>query len=248
MKKLLKNILSKLGIELILLKNKKNKLNDAFLAQQCLIKSENPVIFDVGAHIGTVTLLYNHLIKNSKIYSFEPFEESYNQLLNSTQNYGNIIPVKKGLSDTIGNAKFHSNNFAPTNSLLPTDKKGEKVWGEQILDTKEIVEVEITTIDKFVEFYSIEKINILKIDVQGAEKLVLKGADKTLKEGRIDLIYTEILLQPTYTNQSSFDEILVIMKQNDFSLYNFYNQSYQPNGQIRQVDAIFINNKISVTK
>jgi FkbM family methyltransferase len=240
MKKFIKKMLSRFNIEVILIKNKENNYNNAFLAQKHLINIDNPIIFDVGAHIGTITLLYKRMYKNPTIYAFEPFKESFEELKKNTKNNPGIFPINMGLGDVEGKAKFYSNEFAPTNSLLNSEKSGGQIWGENILNTKEIVEINLTTIDKFVKNNLISKIDILKLDVQGAENLVLKGAENTLLNCNIDMIYTEIILLPTYENQSNFEEILSIFEKQNYSLYNIYNPSYTSTGQLRQIDVIFI--------
>jgi len=76
--------------------------------------------------------------------------------------------------------------------------------------------------------------------VQGAEPLVLKGAEGLLRAGRVRMVYTEILVLPTYDGQARLDEFLSMMRGYGFELFNFFNLSVTAAGQLRQVDAIFI--------
>ena len=109
-----------------------------------------------------------------------------------------------------------------------------------MLDKKKVINVELTTIDSFVEKHNIKKIDILKIDTQGSEYLVLKGAKESLKRGIVKLIYTEIIMLPTYENQLDFDEFIKLMKSFGFRLFNLYNLSLTKEGELRQVDALFL--------
>ena len=80
----------------------------------------------------------------------------------------------------------------------------------------------------------------MKLDVQGAEHLVLEGATDALRENRISVIFTEIITMPTYVGQISLHEMLRKFDDHNFQLYNIYNLS-TVDGRLRQVDAIFVN-------
>ena len=197
-------------------------------------------IFDIGAFDGGTALKYQELFPESKIFSFEPFPDSFSKLVQNTKSFKNIIPINKGIGELEGFAKFNSNSFAPTNSLLATHESGSTFWGEGLLDTEKTIEIELTTIDNFVEIHGIKKIDILKMDVQGAEYLVLQGAKKSFEKGIINMIYTEIITLPTYKGQLNFDEMINLMRTYGFMLFNLYNYSLTDGGQLRQVDAIFL--------
>ena len=54
------------------------------------------------------------------------------------------------------------------------------------------------------------------------------------------MIYTEIIMLPTYENQLDFDEFIKLMKSFGFRLFNLYNLSLTKEGELRQVDALFL--------
>lgn len=220
-------------------------ISDALEMQKFLSQATkgDMVIFDVGAFDGKTALNYKKHFPKSRIYSFEPFTESYAKLVENTSTHADIITINKGLSDTEGISKFNSNRSAQTNSLLETDDLGSSVWGGKLLETLKTVDVELTTIDSFVESHNIAKIDILKMDVQGAEVMVMCGAKSTLEKGIIKMIYCEIIMLPTYQGQLEFDEVIHNMRLFGFSLFNLYNYSLTNEGQLRQVDAIFIKSK-----
>ena len=238
MKKIMKKLRALLGFKI----ERINMFNDAFYMQKILTNLQNKevVIFDVGAFDGGTALTYKTLFPTSKIYSFEPFQESFSELVKNTRNYKDIITINKGLGEEEGVCKFQSNSFAPTNSLLKTNQNVGKIWGDGLLDTIETVDVEITTIDSFVNLNLIQNIDILKMDVQGAEYMIMNGAKESLKKGIIKIIYTEIIILPTYKQQLAFDEMINLMNSYGFKLYNLYNLDTTKEGELRQVDAIFI--------
>lgn len=201
------------------------------------------VVFDVGAHVGQTTLLYNHFFKNSTIYAFEPFLESFNILKQNAGKYPNIKIFNTALGNKIGMVDFHVNNSTYTNSILSTHQQAATTWGENILDTKETIKVKSTTLDDFIEKMNIEQIDILKIDTQGTEYYVIEGALKSIEKEKIRLVYLEILTMPTYKDQKYFDEVLSLLRLNGFHLYNLYNFSNTALGELRQIDAIFLSDK-----
>lgn len=204
---------------------------------------ERPVIFDIGAHHGQTAQLFRELFPKAEICSFEPFQESFNRLQLVTNNDPNIKVFNFGLSDRNGMLKFQSNPSSATNSLLPTDSNGPETWGKGLLETKRIVEAEFKTLDTVLIEEQIPKVDILKLDVQGAEHLVLKGADSAFAGGSVDLIYSEIITQPTYEGQKRLDEAIGAFYDCGFDLHNIFNLSLTKDGILRQMDVIFTRRK-----
>lgn len=238
MKKAVSNLLKKFNLQV----SRINKENPAFVAQQRLTAgpADQFTIFDVGAYQGLIAQDYNRLFPGAAIYCFEPFPESFDVLSANTTSFPNIHRLNYGLGAATGPQIIHVNAFAATNSLLSTDARGSATWGEGLLETQANVTVEIKTLDDAVAELDLDHIDILKLDVQGAEHLVLDGAQKTLAAGKVTLIYTEVILLPTYEGQLYFDEVLLRFRQLGYRLYDLYNPSYNQQKQLRQVDAIFL--------
>ncbi len=221
----------------------KSKIPDAFQKQQELLASvSHPVIFDIGAHHGQTALEYQRVLPQATIYSFEPFKESFEILKDNTRAYPNIHPINLALGNGEAVKKLHINQFSATNSLLASHPEGGNTWGQNLLDTLEEVEVEVTTLDAFMRSRGINHVHLLKMDTQGYEFEVLQGAEAALSSGKIDLIYTEIITLPTYQEQHQLDEYLRYLRQRNYSLFNLYNLSYKKSGELRQVDALFRRN------
>jgi FkbM family methyltransferase len=193
-------------------------MKTVFEIQRDLIKKDNPVIFDVGAFIGSITLEYYKLFPNAQFFCFEPDISSYAYLLDLKRKDGvtvNCYPL--ALSNKSGKAKFHHNNSSSTNSLHETDPRGMDYWGNGI-ETNYIENVDLITIDDFTNENKISNIDILKIDVQGHEYEVLEGARGMLSEHKISVVYTEIILVPTYKEQHTFDDYIRLMKSFGYEL------------------------------
>ncbi len=150
---------------------------------------------------GEITSRYRKLFPTAVIHSFEPYPDSFESLKQNTLRDPRISVHKYALADTSKSASLSANALCDTNSLLPSDARGERYWGKGLLDTSDEITVHVTTLDEFCRSQNIERIDILKLDVQGAEFLVLDGASELLSRHRISLVYCEIILAPTYEGQ-----------------------------------------------
>jgi FkbM family methyltransferase len=202
-----------------------------------------PTIFDVGAHHGQTAKEFRKYFPTSRIYSFEPFPESFEILMHNTSVDRGIRVFNYGLTDKAGVFPFHSNLSSATNSLLPADEMGSKTWGEGILETQGIVHAHFNTVDAVIAEQDIQSIDILKMDVQGVEHRVLKGALGACRNSLIGVVYSEIIIQPTYTSQKRLDEMLKVFHDAGFELHNVYNLSNSTDGKLRQFDAIFTSDR-----
>ncbi|MBA3047751.1 FkbM family methyltransferase [Patescibacteria group bacterium] len=221
----------------------RTKLDQDFFDQKNLLSSAQvKTIFDVGSHIGQTTRKYKKLYPKANIHGFEPYPEIYKKYIDSTCGDKKIYSNNFALSDKNGEAKFFVNNFHGTNSLLSNNKEyTDAIDSYKPLKT---MRVKTETLDDYCKKNKIEKINILKMDVQGGELLVLKGSKKMLSEGKIDLIYTEVEYARIYKNQPLFKDLEIFLKQYNYSLYKTYNLAYLDDNTPLAGDAIFIHNGI----
>lgn len=243
MKKILNAISYKLGFRLLSLNS---PLTNAFKAQKYLITKTSPTIFDIGAHEGETSLMYNANFDNPCIYSFEPFLPSFEKLKDSLKSFPNIKIFNTAISNFTGEVDFHVNKSSATNSILPTSGDSEKNWGENIMDTIDTIRVSSMTIDDFVEKFKIETIDILKIDTQGTEYEIIEGAGQSIEQNKIKIIYLEIIIVSTYQRQKYPDEIFLLLRNKGFQLFNLYNYTYSDKGELKQFDALFIHNEFDL--
>ncbi len=211
--------------------------------QRLCADTAKPVIFDVGAYQGQSAQEFRKFFPSARIFSFEPFPESFAALRLNTTADPSIRVFNHGFTDHAGTFALTANSCSATNSLLPTDELGEQTWGKGWLETKELVPCQFKTIDAVLAELGIQTIDILKLDVQGAEHLVLKGAAVACRDGLIGMVYSEIITQPTYMGQKSLEYVLNAFFDAGFDLHNLYNLSSTADGKLRQVDALFTHTK-----
>jgi len=150
------------------------------------ITKKGDVILDVGANIGYLSLVFAHSTgSGGKVYSFEPEQNNYNKLLKniSLNSYNNIESHKIAFSNKETKIKLFKSkdNNLGSHSLI---------YNPDVLD-EEFEFVDTITCDKFITDNNIMQVDIIKIDVEGAEYEVLQGMTNTLELFR-PLIIMEI--------------------------------------------------------
>ena len=178
------------------------------------------VIFDVGCHKGETIDLILKYFKVEKIYAFEPNEDLINKIDKSK--YLNIEFIKKALGEKQESKKFFKSDFSPLILFI------NLIQDQAILNLNKVINlffsksppkekrVQIITFDNFCEKYNIKGVDLLKIDTEGYEYYILKGAIKNLKKVKI------ILLEHHYDNSIikgyKFREIIKILKKHGFEI------------------------------
>lgn len=204
-----------------------------------LVRKPEPVIFDVGAYIGHAAAQFRDQFPKARIHCFEPFPPSFELLAAAFREDAHIACHRLALADRSSVSKFQVNQSAVTNSLLTSDGRGAHYWGSDLLEKKEELEVETDTIDRFCEQQGISHIDILKLDVQGAEYSVLEGARRMLQDEHIDLIYMEMIMAPTYVGQRKYHEYLALFDALGYELFDIYNPC-RKDGRLIQSDQIIV--------
>ncbi len=152
------------------------------------------VFYDIGANVGAYSFVaMEKTNRNCKVYAFEPSFSNFNELSQNiflNQYQEKIIPLHIALSDKTSLFPFYysdiktgSAGHALKNPVDETGKNMQPVFIQPIISY---------TLDEFIEKFKIEKPNLIKIDVDGAEMDILKGAEKTLREPNLKSVLIEI--------------------------------------------------------
>jgi len=164
--------------------------------REALVPMFGDSFWDVGANTGYYTFM---LAKNFvQVTSFEPNPAAI-EILNRKIRKHRIANVKLApiaLCDSPGRARLYlrtrvrERTIGSSNSLvIPPDEKDKVTPGQAGSVPTDYVEVETDTVDNLL---GSQRISLMKIDVEGAEFLVLAGAKRTLEEGRVDSMMIEL--------------------------------------------------------
>lgn len=174
-------------------------------------------IFDVGAHRGETSVALSMMYPESAIYAFEPVIENYAVLEANVQKFKNVNCLNLAVGETCESQIIELRSDSQTHSL----KHVLSADDANLLGYKS---VDVTTVDSMMLEKRIERISLLKIDTEGYEMSVLKGAKDALGEGKIDLIYLEASVLPSDSAHSSLLEIRDFLGKFGYSLTAIYEQ------------------------
>ncbi|MBK9337064.1 MAG: FkbM family methyltransferase [Lewinellaceae bacterium] len=166
-----------------------NISGETFWANYIMENYSVDLIFDIGAHKGDYANMFRSAGYLGEIYMFEPNPETYEELVNRTNTSNHNYHFNIGFSDVKGFRLIFDYDIkggSPHASLFSkviTDMHNSE-------NTKSL-EVNLMTLDEFTDEHKINKISFLKIDTEGNEFPILKGAKKLLRDDKIDLIQFE---------------------------------------------------------
>lgn len=174
------------------------------------ILKSNSVFIDVGANIGVYTILAAAKIKKGKIYSFEPvatvLDDLYRNIrLNDLED--RVQVVEKVASDKTGYSEFIAEDISEY-SHISSNKTASSLSMPSI------------RLDDFCRNKKIGFVDVIKIDVEGAEFKVLKGLEGYLKKGKVGILIIEL----NRTNQlfgKNSNEIIDYLSKLDYHVFKF---------------------------
>jgi FkbM family methyltransferase len=167
-----------------------------------IIKTDTPVFYDVGGNKGDYTLMLKESFPNSIITTFEPNPNTF-QLLQT-----NIGDNSKLINKGVGENKGELELFFDVNNTTSVQASSNPEILKQIAKTTNLtsVKIDVITLDDYVKE---PQIDLLKIDVEGFELEVLKGAKKLIENNKIKII------------QFEFNEVNIIQRRFLKDFYDF---------------------------
>jgi FkbM family methyltransferase len=202
--------------------------------QRLLGQEREPVIFDVGANIGQSIESFLQIRRKAKIHAFEPSQETFGELSEKYRGTSSLFLNNVALGSVAGTAEFVENTEPTMSSFL---QPGAATWWGEV---KQRVEVKVRTVDDYCDENGVDYIDILKLDTQGFDLEVMRGAGRLLAAQRIHLIYVEIIFSKMYRDLPRVDQIFGFLADRGFVLVSFYDFHYQ-NELVSWGDALFVN-------
>jgi FkbM family methyltransferase len=196
------------------------------------------IIYDIGASNGVWSDTIAVTVPQAEYHLFEPLAEAVpfyrRDLQERLARRPNFYLHTVALSDHGGLAEFFVTHDA---------------WGSSILDrgaipeVKEFVPVPVFTLDEWVEQYSLPLPNVIKIDVQGAERLILTGAKGVLLH--VDILFLETWLKRGYGPSTPLlTEMIEFLEHAGFGLVDFGEQFRDERSRLYSVDAVFFSERL----
>lgn len=199
-----------------------------------IVKNEiksGDIVIDVGANIGYYTLIFAKLVGDKgKVIAFEPEPKNFEILKKNIEinNLTNVVVEQKIISNINGKRKLF---------LADTGIVGHHT--NPLKNSTNFIEIDSTTLDDYLAKDSLsDKINFIKIDVEGGELQVLEGSKKILEKNKDLKIFTEFNRENIKEYDSSPEKMLNLMVKNNFQ---FYVPNYKKNKLSLTNEEILLN-------
>lgn len=158
------------------------------------------VVLDVGAHVGYYTRLFSSLVgKSGLVIAFEPHPLHFHFLTKNVGTRPNVKLISKALGSEIGSVTLYESPIVSGSASLGWFENKWKVLEK--LNMREISprlqkhrdvlkwEVQVVTLDEILTDLGIPKVDIIKMDIEGAEVLALKGAKQVLEDSKALIVF-----------------------------------------------------------
>lgn len=203
------------------------------------LRSIRPLtVLDVGANEGQFALGFRSVFPTAKFFSFEPLPSCFEYLkkLSSRDQLWECFNL--ALGDQIKPAEFHVHvGHTSSSSFLPASEKSYELYPET--RSQKTISVQCTTLDKWIESRPEARRQpiVLKMDVQGYETNVLRGAANTLP--LIEAVITEVIVENLYDQQSTFVEQAELLAQAGFHFSGVIEHAFENDGNVISFDGVF---------
>lgn len=216
-----------------------NSTSHPLARRKALLDSYNiHLVLDVGANIGQFAeQMRNDIGYSGDIISFEPLSSEFELLKEKAGNDKKWKAINCAIGDVEEKSEINIAGNSYSSSILSMLESHEKSAPESKYVGQETIDVK--TLDSIMDDLSINEANIyLKIDTQGFESKVIKGAEMSLN--RIDTIQLEMSLLPLYKDELLFNELYNILCSKGYTLVALEPGFSDSNsGQMLQIDGIF---------
>lgn len=206
-------------------------LNPLTVQKRILAGAEVRTILDCGAHHGRVAREYAAAFPSATIHSFEPTPATFEVLKRNVGSHPRIKPVNAAVGATEGTLDFYIAPFEQANSLLPRHP------GHPELEKK--VQVRVRRLDDYCREQGIDRVDVLKLDVEGYEGPALTGCGRLLDDGRVRAIVAETRFDSGGGANTTFPDLCALLLPRGYQFYGLYDPRHDAALKFEWGDVIF---------
>jgi len=196
------------------------------------------VYVDGGAHDGQMAMRFCKRFPGLEVHAFEPNADLFPKLQANLK----ALPGTRhqlALSSRSQTLEMFINDSPMTSSVLPRNDNSVRYF-DAVTRIKEVRKLQATSLDDWFDRSGLDRVDILKLDLQGYELEALRGAERLLRRG-VGCVYTEVNFVPFYEGSATFGQIDVYLRSLGYKLFNLYNIcTHLPEGHIGSGDALYI--------
>jgi FkbM family methyltransferase len=203
----------------------KPKLPDPLVDQARLVRDVKHIC-DVGANAGNTVERYRHLFPSATIHALEPHPTFAEYLRTRFSGDPAVTILERAATDHIGTTNLNLSPKPRTHSLM--SPVGYVPTGTTVVQSLTLDSLDIP-------------FDLLKIDVEGSESFVLRGADRLLTSLSVRAIMLEIFFIQQYVGQALHYALATQLADYGYHLYRLYDLKYvKETGQLRYGNALFL--------
>lgn len=193
-------------------------------------------VIDIGANVGQFAVACARLFPGVRIHAFEPLPDCVERLAAALARAEDARVYPLALGEAKGAVPLHVNAHRHSSSVLPLGAAHKQAFPE----AREVFEVRVpmSTLDDTLAAVEIARPCLLKVDVQGYEGPVLRGAERVL--ARVDHAVIECSFRPLYEGEAPFLDLVRWMETRGFRFLRPVGWLDDPHtGEVLQMDALF---------
>lgn len=222
--------------------------HDAYQMMTRFLDPERPIVaIDVGANVGDTCRRITQEFPGATVHAFEPVSDVFEALEESTRGLPGVKRYRLGVGEREGEVTFNVTKNRWCSSILAPSDLGKAYYG----DWYDVVRQEragVVRLDDWARREGIAHVDILKIDVQGLELSVLRGAEELLRVGGehgVKAINCEAQLVGEYEGASTFAEIDLFLRARGFTLHQVHQLEVKGEElQTSYLDAMWLRNDV----
>lgn len=185
-----------------------------------LLPPTGGLCFDVGANKGHFICQCRKHAAHLNIHAFEPNPALYAELQSTYRKQLGVHCFQVGVGATLGHAVLNIYRNDELSSMRSISANSSNPFRNESIARE--VDVPIVTLDKHATQHHISHVELLKVDTQGYDLQVLKGAKHLLENRAIALIYVELNFTELYAHQDTTGALIDYLLEHHYTLFNLY--------------------------
>ena len=195
-----------------------------------LVRSRIEMIFDVGANYGQSAEEFRRWYPTATVHCFEPVAATFEVLRRRVSGMPRLHAHHVGLGESVGEQTI----------AVSADPLMSRIGST---DGQRTERIRVDTVDEFCRRSGIQRIDYLKIDTEGQDLSVLKGADCLLRDGRAAIVQVEAGMNAQNRFHASADALTAFLRAHDYRLFGVYEQTLEwttADAFLRRSNLVFV--------
>lgn len=195
-------------------------------------------ILDVGANLGDLTVHFLRRFPGARVFAFEPHPENVVQLRSRVGCVDGVTVVEAAVGAEAARLSLFVREGTVNHSLVESE----------VDEVRGVLTVDVVSLDDFTGHHGIDTVDLLKVDVEGAELAVLDGAESILSRGRVRAVQIEVGFGAFNSKHVPFARIDERMRALEMELFGIYDQrrEFTGNRALRRAECLYVSSRIDL--